>query len=674
MRRLLVLLLIFALLAPALPAKAETSYYALQFDGEDDYMSTNYQFTGSFTIVWIGKIKSDEGRHYIFNNGKDAADASNSDGTWAYYYDGYIVFTVVEQNVSKREISYQFDKINQSVMITCVYDEATNTMKLYENTELKAQRTDAVLTPSGKTVTYFASYSSTLHNSAEDIYVILIYSRALSDTEIQAIYNDPLHPPQDGLVLWLAPDSVDTANNIWKDKSGNGNDGSIVGASYVPLRPVSESTPSQSSPYGLYFGGSGYVKIADSADMNFGDISIVALFKAETVDISQSIVFKYRSFQFSIDNYGKLWWGIWGSALRSNTVLQANKQYFAAITFDNSTYEAKWYVNGELDKSATLSKGIDETANPIYVGYKADAGTSFRGRIYLILIYNRVLSDEEIQAIYENPSNPPLDGLVLWYDPYSYDPETGKWLNRAPIFPTVPLVEELDGTNYGATAERVSIPEEHYIDMDTGAEIYVGNVSVELLEGDSKFSLIPSFLILPFNTSVTLNVSAINYESSLISFATPIDILNVYLEPVENGVVITEEEMLNATAPAEEFKAPDEARRVLNIFTKWLGGEYLIHLFDMDLDAMLADYFSNPPLPGLNILTALMLFVGASFATYAYFKEPEHAWIAGNLVYFGLMDYLPGFTPAIVFGPLALFNLYLGYQAFMKYAKKLGGR
>jgi len=61
-------------------------------------------------------------------------------------------------------------------------------------------------------------------------YMILAYNRVLSEDEIQQIYNDPDHPPTDGLVLWLAPDSIDYANGVWRDKSGNGNDAVIYGA------------------------------------------------------------------------------------------------------------------------------------------------------------------------------------------------------------------------------------------------------------------------------------------------------------------------------------------------------------------------------------------------------------------------------------------------------------
>ena len=58
---------------------------------------------------------------------------------------------------------------------------------------------------------------------------VYIYNRALSSTEIQQIYNTPNNPPTNGLVLWFGnPDFTnDCCKAIWRDKSGNGNNGQL---------------------------------------------------------------------------------------------------------------------------------------------------------------------------------------------------------------------------------------------------------------------------------------------------------------------------------------------------------------------------------------------------------------------------------------------------------------
>ncbi|MCD6131817.1 MAG: hypothetical protein J7J61_06935 [Candidatus Hydrothermae bacterium] len=72
-----------------------------------------------------------------------------------------------------------------------------------------------------------------IHYLGLEIYTILVYSRALSDSEIKYIYNNPHNPPQDGLVLWLSPGSIDPINGKWWDLSPYGNHGTIYGATVV---------------------------------------------------------------------------------------------------------------------------------------------------------------------------------------------------------------------------------------------------------------------------------------------------------------------------------------------------------------------------------------------------------------------------------------------------------
>ena len=70
---------------------------------------------------------------------------------------------------------------------------------------------------------------------------VLVYSRALSDSEIQQNYNCPDNPVRNGLVLWLKADpqyvkDIDGDGRLeLLDLSGNGNHGKIYGATLVQL-------------------------------------------------------------------------------------------------------------------------------------------------------------------------------------------------------------------------------------------------------------------------------------------------------------------------------------------------------------------------------------------------------------------------------------------------------
>jgi hypothetical protein len=81
-------------------------------------------------------------------------------------------------------------------------------------------------------------------------YQLLIYSRVLSDSEIQWNYLYPENPIRDGLFVWLQADpdyikDIDGDGVLeWIDLSGFGNHGKIYGASLVQLvKPASRILP-----------------------------------------------------------------------------------------------------------------------------------------------------------------------------------------------------------------------------------------------------------------------------------------------------------------------------------------------------------------------------------------------------------------------------------------------
>jgi len=70
---------------------------------------------------------------------------------------------------------------------------------------------------------------------------VRLYNRALSQSEIIHNYRNPNNPVRDGLVLWLDARSV--SGSTWYDLSGNGNNGTIYGATQVSLpNPVGGGT------------------------------------------------------------------------------------------------------------------------------------------------------------------------------------------------------------------------------------------------------------------------------------------------------------------------------------------------------------------------------------------------------------------------------------------------
>jgi len=94
---------------------------------------------------------------------------------------------------------------------------------------------------------------------------------------------------------------------------------------------------------------------------------------------------------------------------------------FLAFTYDGFTGEQKTYFNGYIDTSASRTPGfIDTVAGSLYItGAKS---YYFCGYMAQILIYkDRVLNEQEIRSLMNNPNNPIRDSLVLWLDARACD-------------------------------------------------------------------------------------------------------------------------------------------------------------------------------------------------------------------------------------------------------------
>jgi len=121
--------------------------------------------------------------------------------------------------------------VNKRVHIVATYDGSY--VRIYEDGVKAYEGAQTGTLDSGTTDT-FVGWGSTdpdyYHLKGVLMYV-RIYSRALSDDEVEHNYNNPNMPVTDGLIVWLNFD--EGAGTIAYDKSGNGNDGTIYGARWV---------------------------------------------------------------------------------------------------------------------------------------------------------------------------------------------------------------------------------------------------------------------------------------------------------------------------------------------------------------------------------------------------------------------------------------------------------
>ncbi len=197
-------------------------------------------------------------------------------------------------------------------------------------------------------------------------------------------------------------------NNNAKDESGNSNDGTING-----VTPVADPTGKLYSAY-RFDGVNDYINIPSTSissiysftvaawvrnlDATFGDGSSnhIFTFNDPTTAIGLDKNFKYflkmgwSTYRGSIDVYS------------ASTFPDTNYHHVAGVyDYGNSIF--KIYVDGKLEGTNTYNLTVPIRTSPHYIG-DWEGGTghySWKGDIDDVRIYNRVISEYEIQQLYQ---------------------------------------------------------------------------------------------------------------------------------------------------------------------------------------------------------------------------------------------------------------------------------
>jgi len=210
---------------------------------------------------------------------------------------------------------------------------------------------------------------------------------------------DPPVIDQSSLVLWLKFNEGNGTTAY--DSSGNGNNGTIYGATWTTGR----------YGYGLSFDGDDYIEVANSESLNFSTtnaITISVWFKEDQIiDWSQFVV---KSGVFSLrhgggdDIYAQIGDGVnpQGVGYVSGYCIgdKVGKWIHAVFVYDYSAQRAELWVNGAKVKTSLNWVGtfeqIGSNTNPVKIGASA-----FNGIIDEVHIYNRALNETEIKSMYE---------------------------------------------------------------------------------------------------------------------------------------------------------------------------------------------------------------------------------------------------------------------------------
>ena len=212
------------------------------------------------------------------------------------------------------------------------------------------------------------------------------------------------------------------SGTLAEDSSSYGNHGTIVNAVWT--------TDAKTGGAALEFNGQdSQVSVADSATLHpqTGDITMGAWIKVFSNPKGWSnggaIVYKGGAYQWAVNTNGALWLGIWGARFESigtyDFEQHLDEWHHVVTTFDSVAQKAQIYVDGELNIEGTAAAAIDQTANELYIGYKADGGGRFHGIIDDVRISDIVRTQDEVKASmlgtagYPFAGSPnPQDGIV----------------------------------------------------------------------------------------------------------------------------------------------------------------------------------------------------------------------------------------------------------------------
>ena len=214
---------------------------------------------------------------------------------------------------------------------------------------------------------------------------------------------------KEGLVLYL--DGANTksypgSGTVWKDLSGNGNNGTLVnGVGYTGDNNGSI----------VFDGVNGYVNFTDKPEFTFTDakFSLEVFFRYVNKTKTDNSIIGKRDYGFTQREYNFYMYEpistptlrfIISSNLTANwtivesSTIQKNTWYHAVATSDAGV--GRIYLNGVLNATNnSMNSSTTNGTSPLTIGNAFNSGTAiqyFNGSIPLARIYNRALTSQEI--------------------------------------------------------------------------------------------------------------------------------------------------------------------------------------------------------------------------------------------------------------------------------------
>ncbi len=317
---------------------------------------------------------------------------------------------------------------NTWVHYMCVYDGSQ--LKIYKNGVLVnfTSVTGSIThTTNGLSLGSYAVTSTRFEGKADDLRV---YNRALSDKEVQQLYSMGANTKigatavassttacttglSCGLVGYWTFDGRDISNGVLLDKSGNNNRGNMIN-----IASTTFYTPGKLGQAGNFDGVDDYANISDSNILTFGNSTVdtpLAISLWVKPDVSSGAILSKASSATAGEYYMVLSSGGVYLRLVDNSTsgyigrtipVSTNKWQHIVGVYNGSGSSSgiSLYNNGVLISSTDSSGGsyvaMENLTNTLKFGERDVGSNHFDGSIDDVRIYNRALSAQEIQQLY----------------------------------------------------------------------------------------------------------------------------------------------------------------------------------------------------------------------------------------------------------------------------------
>ncbi|MHC4703045.1 MAG: LamG domain-containing protein, partial [Planctomycetota bacterium] len=217
------------------------------------------------------------------------------------------------------------------------------------------------------------------------ILFVLLLSFALTST-VQA-----------DLVGWWKLD--DGTGTTAADASGGGNDGTLTGDPQWVAGKVGGA---------LECDGGDYVDVPGAANINPENITLMTWVNFSTVDSAamerQDFLSRGDDYAFSLHEWaadGKIWAivtsaGGW-SVLAGQTVVEADRWYHCALTYDSTTQMLTLYLDGEFEGELSVPAGLEHRlGGSLTIG--TYSGRDLLGKIDDVKLFDHAMSQGEIKG------------------------------------------------------------------------------------------------------------------------------------------------------------------------------------------------------------------------------------------------------------------------------------